>query len=58
MQELIDETLKHLKNLTRAGEWVVSYNLADAYYKLGIREEDRDFFTTNYRGALYRHADL
>jgi hypothetical protein len=31
---------------------LVSLNLHDGYYALGIREEDRDFFTVNYRGDL------
>jgi hypothetical protein len=26
----------------------------DGFYTLGIREEDRDFFTFNYRGELMR----
>jgi hypothetical protein len=41
--KLTYETLKHLKNLTRAGEWMASFDLADGYYTLGIREEERDF---------------
>jgi hypothetical protein len=43
--KLTYERLKHLKNLTRAGDWMVSFDLADGYYTLGIREEDIDFFT-------------
>jgi hypothetical protein len=35
------ETLEHLKNLTRAGDWKVSFDLTDGYYTLSIREEDR-----------------
>eukprot|EP00873_Tetraselmis_striata_P012133 jgi/Tetstr1/432397/TSEL_021794.t1 len=50
------ETLKHLRHLARAGDWFVSMNLADGYYALGIREEDRDFFTVHYRGELWRLA--
>eukprot|EP00873_Tetraselmis_striata_P001700 jgi/Tetstr1/421964/TSEL_012863.t1 len=50
------ETLKHLRHLARAGDWFVSMDLADGYYALGIREEDRDFFTVNYRGELWRLA--
>jgi hypothetical protein len=46
------ETLKHLRHLSRAGDYFVSLDLADGYYTLGIREEDRDFFTVDYR-ALY-----
>jgi hypothetical protein len=52
------KTLKHLKNITRAGDMMVSFDLADGYYTLGIREEDRDFFTVNYCGTLYRLAGL
>jgi hypothetical protein len=52
------ETLKHLKKLTSAGDWMVSFDLTDGYYTLGIREEDRDFFTVNHRGTLYRLPTL
>eukprot|EP00873_Tetraselmis_striata_P032900 jgi/Tetstr1/453164/TSEL_040181.t1 len=52
------ETIKHLRHLARAGDWFVSMDLADGYYALGIREEDRDFFTVNYRGELWRLACL
>jgi hypothetical protein len=37
---------------------MVSFDLADGYYTLGIREEDIDFFTVNYRGTLYILAGL
>eukprot|EP00873_Tetraselmis_striata_P018116 jgi/Tetstr1/438380/TSEL_026946.t1 len=53
------ETLKHLRHLTHAGDWFVSLDLsADGYDALGIREEDRDFFTVDYRGELWRLACL
>jgi len=52
------ETLKHLRHLSRPGDYFVSLDLADGYYTLGIREEDRDFFTVNYRGELWRLACL
>jgi hypothetical protein len=42
------ETFKHLRHLSRPGDYFVSLDLADGYYTLGIREEDRDFFTVNY----------
>jgi hypothetical protein len=54
--KLTYETVKHLKNLTRAGDWIVSFDLAHGYYTLGIRAEDRDFFTVNHGGTLYRLA--
>jgi hypothetical protein len=50
------ETLKHLENLTGAGDWMVSFDFADGYYTRGIREEDKDVFTVNYRGTLYKLA--
>jgi hypothetical protein len=52
------ETLKHLRHLSRPGDYFVSLDLADGYYTLGIREEDRDYFTVNYRGTLWRLACL
>jgi hypothetical protein len=57
-RKLTYETLKHLKNLTRAGDWMVSFDLADGYYTLGILEEDIDSFTVNYRGTVYILAGL
>jgi hypothetical protein len=48
------ETLKHLRHQSRPGGNFVSLDLADGYYTLGIREEDHDFFTINYRGEVWR----
>jgi hypothetical protein len=48
----------HLKNLTRTGDKMVSFDLTDGYYTLGIREEERDFLTVNYRGTQYRLTGL
>jgi hypothetical protein len=50
--------MKHLRHLSRPGDYFVSLDLADGYYTLGIREEDRDFFTVNYGGELWRLACL
>jgi hypothetical protein len=52
------ETLKHLRHLSRPGDYFVSLDLRDGYYTLGIREKDRDFFTINYRAELWRLACL
>jgi hypothetical protein len=49
------ETLRHL---SRPCNYFVSLDLTDGYYTLGIREEDRDYFTVNYRGTLWRLACL
>jgi hypothetical protein len=55
---MICETLKHLRHLSRPGDYFVSLDLTDGYYILGIREEDRDYFTVNYRGTLWPLASL
>jgi hypothetical protein len=52
------ETPKHLLHLSRPGDYFVSLDLTDGYYTLGIREEDRDYFTVTYRGTLWRLACL
>jgi hypothetical protein len=52
------ETLKHLRQLSRPGDYFVSLDLTDGYCTLGIREEDRDYFSVNYRGTLWRLACL
>jgi hypothetical protein len=52
------ETLKHLRHMSRPGDYLVSLDLADGYYTLGIREANRDFFTINYKGELWRLACL
>jgi hypothetical protein len=52
------ETLKHLRHLSRPGDYFISLDLTDGYYTLGILEEGRDNFTVNYRGTLWRLAFL
>jgi hypothetical protein len=56
--ELTYETLNHLKNMTRVGDCVISFDLTDDYYTLGIRQEDRISITVNFRGTMYRLAGL
>jgi hypothetical protein len=56
--KLTYETIKHLKNLRRAGDRTVSFDLTHGYYTLGIREEDTNSFTVNYRGTQYRPASM
>jgi hypothetical protein len=41
-------------SLSRPGNYFISLDLADGYYTLGIREENRDYFTVTCRGEL-RH---
>ena len=52
------ETLKKLRNITQRNDWCFSLDLQDGYYAVGIREQDRDYFTVNYRGRLLRLACL
>jgi hypothetical protein len=52
------ETLKHLRHLSRPGDYFISLDLTRGYYTLGIREEDRDYFTVNDRGSMWRLACL
>eukprot|EP00873_Tetraselmis_striata_P011766 jgi/Tetstr1/432030/TSEL_021503.t1 len=52
------ETLKQPQEHVPRGDWIVSFDLADGYYTLDIHEVDRDFFTSDYRGTLYRLAGL
>jgi hypothetical protein len=47
-----------MRQLSRPDDYFVSLDLADGYYIHGIREEDRDYFTVNYRGTLLRLACL
>jgi hypothetical protein len=56
--KLTYKTLKQLKNLTRASDWMVSFDLADGHYTFGILAKDRNFFKVNYRGTLHRLAGL
>lgn len=52
------ETMKLVTNLSREGDRMVSFDPADGHYTLGINEADRDFFTLDCRGTLYRMARL
>jgi hypothetical protein len=52
------ETLKHLRHLSRPGDYFVSLDLTDGYYTVGTREEDREFITVNYTCELWRLACL
>jgi hypothetical protein len=44
--------------MTRTGGWMVSFDLTEGYYTLGIRDEDIEFFAVNNRGTVYRLAGL
>jgi hypothetical protein len=47
-----------LRHLSRPGDYFVSLDLTDGNYTLGIREDDRKYFTVNYRGTRWRLACL
>jgi hypothetical protein len=44
--------------MSRPKDSFVSLDLTDGFSTLGIREEDRDNFTVNYRGEFKRLAYL
>jgi hypothetical protein len=50
------ETVEHLCHMSRPGDCFVSLDLTDWYYTPGMREENRYYFTVNYRGTLWRLA--
>jgi hypothetical protein len=52
------ETLNHVCYRSRPGGYFVSLYLADRNDALGIREEERDLLTVNYRSELWRLACL
>ena len=52
------ETLNNVKHLARPNDWMLSLDLMDGYYAVGIAEEDRKYFTVNIRGQHYRLAGL
>eukprot|EP00873_Tetraselmis_striata_P013848 jgi/Tetstr1/434112/TSEL_023256.t1 len=48
------ETLMGVRHLTTKGDYMLSFDLQDGFYALGIAPSDRDYFTVNIRGTLYR----
>ena len=52
------ETLKKMRNLSKVGNYMFSFDLQDGYYALGVKQSHRDYFTVNYRGQLWRLAGL
>eukprot|EP00873_Tetraselmis_striata_P024051 jgi/Tetstr1/444315/TSEL_032206.t1 len=57
-RDLSFEVLSHLRDLARHGDYMLQMDLYDGFYAVGIAHEDRDFFTVDYRGTLYRLAGL
>jgi hypothetical protein len=52
------ETLLGVRHLTRKGDYMFSFDLHDGFYAVGINPVDRNYFTVNVRGQLYRLAGL
>eukprot|EP00873_Tetraselmis_striata_P006365 jgi/Tetstr1/426629/TSEL_016906.t1 len=52
------ESLRRLRYLAKRGDWAFSFDLHNCYYALGLREDVRDYFTINVRGAMLRFAAL
>eukprot|EP00873_Tetraselmis_striata_P035325 jgi/Tetstr1/455589/TSEL_042401.t1 len=57
-RDLSFETLSHLRNLARPRDYMLQMDPQDGFYAVGIAPEDKDFFTVDYRGTLYRLAGL
>eukprot|EP00873_Tetraselmis_striata_P021425 jgi/Tetstr1/441689/TSEL_029913.t1 len=57
-RDLSFESLSHLRNLARLGDYMLQMDLQDGFYAVGVAHEDKDFFTVDYRGTLYRLAGL
>ena len=47
-----------MRNISKQGNYMFSFDLADGYYALGITSSDRDYFTVNVSGQLWRLAGL
>ena len=52
------EALLGVKHLTRKGDYMFRFDLKDGFYALGISQADRNYFTVNVRGQLYRLPSL
>eukprot|EP00873_Tetraselmis_striata_P015817 jgi/Tetstr1/436081/TSEL_002675.t1 len=52
------ETLMGVRHLTAKGDYMFSFDMQDVFYALGIAPSDRDYFTVNIPGTLYRLCGL
>ena len=52
------ETLRRVRHLARRNDYMLSLDLMDGYYAVGVAREDRDYFTVNVRGQLWRLCGL
>jgi hypothetical protein len=47
-----------VRHLTLRGAYMLSFDMHDGFYALGIAQEFRDYFIVNVRGKIYRQAKL
>ena len=52
------ETLKRLRRLARPNDFMFSFDLEDGYYALALHEDDRNYFTVEVDGELFRFVGL
>ena len=53
------ETLKKLRHVMREGDWMLSLDLQDGFYTVGVHEEHRDYLTFEVAGVgLFRFKAL
>ena len=54
------ETLKDLRHLLskKGQDWLVSFDIQDGFYALGVAPEDRDYLAVQMQGRLFRFAAL
>ena len=52
------ETLKMLRHLAPGNSHMISFDISDGFYCIGVAEEDRDYFTVSIQGELLRFAAL
>ena len=48
------EGIHMLKDLLRAGDWMATINLKDAYFMIPITQEDRDFLKFQWKNQMYQ----
>ena len=52
------ETLRRVRRLARRNDYMLSLDLEDGFYAVGVAREDRDYFTVDVRGQLWRLCGL
>ena len=52
------ETLRHLQNIAKPGDWFASFDLQDGFYAVSIAPEFRKYFTFLVNGKYYRMSAM